>query len=974
MELPVITAATLPSQTDCETLASQLQGDVRFGQHDRMLYATDASMYQVEPLGVVRPAHVEDIVRVLVWCREHGLPVLPRGGGTSLSGQTVNAAIVIDCAPNLCAMGVIDTDHRSICVEPGVVLDDLQQHSAKCGLRFGPEVSTSTHATLGGMIANRSAGLHSLKWGMTDEHVLGLDVVLIDGRRVQLCRGAAVNDSVVADLTAQVAAVIEPLADEIDAKYPRLRRNVGGYALDRILDDLRRSTPGTYDRVDLSGLFAGAEGTLGFVVGARLNLVPLPQHVGLSVFVFKNVSAALSALTDVLQTNPAAVELLDSTILTAAREHGTYRKLAELLPEIDGQPAEAALYVDWFADDVASLEASMKQAEEQLPGVGVRRCLCPQEQADLWKLRKVGLGLILTADEYGHAVGGLEDCAVPPEQLAAFQSEFEAMLGAHGLSATYYAHASVGLLHIRPRINLHTLAGRDLLVHLAHEATELVRRYGGTVSGEHGDGRIRAAMMHEFYGPKLVQAFCDIKAIFDPNNRMNPGNIITDPGMVSHLRVLPNEQPLVSPDVDTWFRWDTSFLDSASACNGNALCRKTTSGAMCPSYRATRDERHATRGRANALRLAISGQFGGRGKPDWSDVETLKTLDLCLGCKACQYECPAAVDVATMKAEFLAQSMRAGRGPSIRTRLKGNVRRMNQLGSALHPISTLLIQHGPTAWLIKRLMGVARSRTLPGFSRALSRKHGRSMADSTEGPVVVLYADCFTTWTESAIGRDAIRLLEAFGYRVVIPDVGCCGRTQISSGLLDDAVRVISKSARAIEASVNLHNAVAVVAVEPSCATAMQQEWMQLKTPVPIETMKRIASLCDTVEGFLASHWGEHPQQPRFATREEVLPIHQHCHQKHRGELTELFLRRCGWNRAKLLDTGCCGMAGAFGYDQDHDPLSRAIGAESLSDLCGHMGPVAANGTSCRHQTLDVMQLTATHPVALAIQNLEATI
>lgn len=971
MKLPVITATTLPSLADCKTLAGQLQGDVRFGRHDRMLYATDASMYQVEPLGVVCPAHVEDIVRSLAWCETHAVPVLPRGGGTSLSGQTVNAAIVVDCAPHLCAMEPVNVDDHRVWVEPGVVLDDLQQHAAAHGLRFGPEVSTSTHATLGGMIANRSAGLHSLKWGMTDEHVLGLDVVLVDGRRMLLHRGAALSDAVVAEITRRVAEVIEPLADEIDAKYPRLRRNVGGYALDRILDDLRRSTPGTHDQVDLSGLFAGAEGTLGFVVGAQLNLVPLPQHVGLSVFAFNNVSDALSALSDVLKTNPAAVELLDGTVLAAARDHATYSKLADLLPTIDGQPAEAVLYVDWFAEDVASLEESMSRAEEFLPDVCVRRCLRGEEQAALWRLRKVGLGLILTGDEHGHPVGGLEDCAVPPEQLAAFQRDFETMLAVHGLAATYYAHASVGLLHIRPRINLHTPAGRALLEQLAHEATALVQQYGGTVSGEHGDGRIRASMMHEFYGPKIVQAFRDIKAIFDPGNRMNPGNIVTDPGMVSNLRMRPDEQAMSSPNVDTWFRWNGSFLKAASECNGNGLCRKTSDGAMCPSYRATRDERHATRGRANALRLAISGQLGSGGEPDWADTETLETLDLCLGCKACQYECPAAVDVATLKAEYLAQSMRAGRGASLRTRLKGNVRRLNQIGSAFHPISTVLMQRGPTAWLIKRMMGVAQSRTLPGFSRPLRRKCETSLDESSERPVVVLYSDCFTTWTESAIGHDAIRLLEAFGYSVVIPKVGCCGRTQISAGLLDDAVRVITKSARIVAGCIDQYDAVAVVAVEPSCATAMQQEWTQLKTSIPVATMERLASLADTVEGFLAAHWDDHPQRPRFRSCDTALPIHQHCHQKHRGELTELFLKQCGWNGATLLDTGCCGMAGAFGYDQKHEQLSRAIGDDSLSALRGHTGPVAANGTSCRHQSADVMQVTATHPVTLAAQNLE---
>lgn len=958
MELPVIDGRARLSQADLDQLVACIAGEVRFGRHDRMLYATDASMYQVEPLGVVVPRHIDDIAAVIAWCSERGLPVLPRGGGTSLAGQTVNSAIVVDCSAHLRGIGAVDIANRRVHVEPGVVLDDLQRAAGVHGLRFGPEVSTSTHATLGGMISNRSAGLHSLKWGMTDAHVAGVDVVLADGSRVRLERGASERDPIVAEYTARVAEVVLPLADEIDARYPRLPRNVGGYALDRILDDLRRCEPGRFDQVDLSGIFAGSEGTLGFLVGAELKLVRNPAQTGLSILAFADVSSALSALGEILKTDPSAVELLDDTVLSAARAHETYRELADLLPSFGGTPAGAVLYVDWFADDEATLEGKMSRLESALPEVSIRRCEDSKEQADLWRLRKVGLGLILTGNACGQAVGGLEDCVVPVEYLAEFQHDFESLLATHGLRATWYAHASVGLLHVRPRIDLRRAAGRDLLEQLASEATPLVQRYGGTVSGEHGDGRIRAAMMHAFYGPKLVQAFRDIKHIFDPQGRFNPGIITTDPGMTAHLRNAEES----SSDVSTWFRWEPSLSDAAAACNGNALCRRTSGGAMCPSYRATLDERHATRGRGNALRLAITGQFG----PDrWSDPDTLATLDLCLGCKACRYECPASVDVAKLKAEYLAQSMLAGSGPSMRTRIKGNVRRFNRVGAALHPVSTFLMQRGPTAWLLKRLMGVAASRTLPGFSRSLIGWHARRGASGSD-PVVLLYPDCFTTWSESAIGKDAVRLLEAFGYRVVIPDVGCCGRTQISAGLLDDAASVIGRSAAALAAAIEQHQAVAVVAVEPSCVTAMQQEWMELRTDVPRTRIETVSAMADSIEGFIASRWEAHPTRPVFTQQADHLPIHQHCHQKHRGELTESFLRLCGWPAATLLDTGCCGMAGAFGYDARHDTLSREIAAQSLEPLRGHTGVVAAGGTSCRHQAADTLNLKPIHPVSLA--------
>ena len=964
MKLPVIGTSRAPSSSDIAALTQLISGDVRFGRHERMLYSTDASMYQVEPLGVVVPQTVQDVVATIKWCDIHDLPVLARGGGTSLSGQTVNRAVVIDCSQFLTGMGSVRPAEQSVDVEPGVVLEALQQHAAEQGLLFGPEVSTSTHATLGGMIANRSAGLHSLRWGMTDAHVLGLDVVLADGSEFHFGPGAGLHDDRVAALARAVVAVVEPLADEIDARYPVVLRNVGGYALDQVLAELRSGIDPA--AIDLSKLIAGSEGTLGFIVGANLNLEPIPIGTAMAVLAFENVRAALESVPTILQSGPASVELLDSTVLAAARRHETYSKLVDLLPSIDSNDPGAVLYVDWFADSEQAAASMCKAMQIGLRDVPTLVCQDLPTRQDLWRLRKVGLGLILSGHAGGQPVGGLEDCAVPIEHLSRFQAEFESMLASHGLDATYYAHVSVGLIHIRPRMDLRTEADRAKLLEIAAEATNLVRSHGGTVSGEHGDGRIRAAMMHEFYGEKLVEAFRAIKRIFDPKERFNPGMITSDPGMVDDLRIRPGGEPVASPEFDTWFKWDDSFAAATAECNGNAYCRRTSGGAMCPSYRATRDERHATRGRANALRLAITGQLGDTNKPAWDDPEVLETLDLCIGCKACRSECPAEVDVAKMKAEYLAQSYRAGRGPSLRTRLKGDVRTLNRIGSLLHPVSTRLIQHGPLAWGMKRVMGVASSRTLPGFGRSLRRWHERRDPTSQDRPTVLLYPDCFTTWSEPDIGRDAIRLLEAFGYRVVMPRTGCCARTLISAGLLDKASVVIGQSAAALHAAIVEHDAVAVVAVEPSCATTLQQEWQELRTSASEDVVKRIAELSDTVEGFIASNMGSHPATPTFKSCTMPLPIHQHCHQKHRATLTEVFLRCCGWPQAEVIDTGCCGMAGAFGYEARHEQLSREIGEQSLDALRDHVGPVAACGTSCRHQLADVMRLTGVHPVSLA--------
>jgi len=964
MQLPVVDQSSCVSPEALSDLAASIDGEVRFGRHDRLLYATDASMYQVEPLGVVVPRTTGDVVKTVSWCAAHGLGILPRGGGTSLAGQTVNRAVVIDCSAFLRGIGAVDPDLKRVDVEPGAVLDAVQRAAAVHGLRFGPEVSTSTHATLGGMIANRSAGLHSRRWGMTDAHVVGLDVVLADGSCVRLERGSARREPIVAELIRRVADVVLPLADVIDARYPRIARNVGGYALDRVLEEFRRSDGPPYDDVDLSVLFAGAEGTLGLVTGATLSLVEDPPCKLLAVLAFTDVAAALRSMAPILNSDPAAVELLDHTVLDAARDHGTYAALLDLLPACEGEPASAVLYVDWLGDTEADVAAGIEALQRTLPDTPCAVYADEEHQQQLWRLRKVGLGLILSGDEGGQPVGGLEDCAVPVEQLADFQQAFEQMLGQHGLAATYYAHASVGLLHIRPRIDLRYEGGRDLLRQLGGEATQLVMEHGGTVSGEHGDGRIRAAMTHAFYGAELVEAFGKIKAIFDPAGLLNPGNLIADPGMTEHLRLQAEGESV--PAMEPGFNWSPSMSHAASACNGNGYCRRTDGGVMCPSYRATLDERHATRGRANALRLAWTGQLQDGGL---QDAETLETLDLCLGCKACRYECPATVDVASLKSEYLHQSWSKSGGAPWRVRLKSNVRAINRVGSALHPLSTWLAQRGPTAWMLKRLLGVSSRRTLPAFGRSLIGWHRRRRG-ARSGPVVLLYPDCFTSWCEPGVGQDAITLLEAFGYRVVIPDVGCCGRTACSGGLLSVAAAQVSSSAVALEAAMRAHGAVGVVAVEPSCVTSLQQEWRELRLGDAGDPACAISEAADSVEAFLLRRWEDHPNTPTFGETTEPLSVHQHCHQKPQASLTGVFLRRCGWINARVLDTGCCGMAGAFGYESRHDALSRRIAADSLSELQDCGGAVAANGTSCRHQISDVYGREARHPVSLAAARL----
>lgn len=969
MKLPVVDNATPQgdqvTESDWFRLTQLLDGDVRTAEHIRMLYATDASPYQVEPVGVVQPKHRRDIVNLVRWCRDNNLSLLPRGAGSSLAGQTVNRAVVADCSVHMTGC-TIDPHTRTATVGPGVVLDDLRGAAAKHGLTFGPEVSTSAQATLGGMVANNSAGLHSLWWGTTGDHVLALDVVLGDGAIARFEAGASAFDAEASRLAHALVDVVQPNRDAIRATFPQLPRNNAGYRLDLLADQMDQSTRGTFDQVDLARLMCGSEGTLAFITSIELQLVPLPSCAGLIVLGFDSVQSALQAVPSVLATKPSAVELLDADVLLAARSHPAYSELVDQLPGGSGSTPNAVLFIDMFVDGRDQLLDRAAQVRAAVPEAHVLEAFDAATQDQLWGMRKVGLGLLSYSDTDRVPLPGVEDCVVPVDRLAAFQQAFDAMLAGHGVAATWYAHASVGLLHARPRLDLRSMGDRSLLASIGEEALGLVQRFGGSISGEHGDGRIRSALMHEFYGPQIIEAFVAVKDLFDPHGRFNPGIIVSDPGMLDDLRV--DQETDTGPKINkTGFHWrnEGSFERAAAQCNGQGKCRQSGSGAMCPSYRATRDERHSTRGRGNALRLAMTGQIK-PGEVVIGDPDVDETLSLCLGCKACRYECPSQVDVTKLKAEYDAQRWSARGGAPWRVRAKAGIRSINRVGSTFYRIANLMSRCRPIAWVARGLLGIHPSRALPTFGPGLTR-WSRKRDVMAEAPVVLLYQDCFTTWNEPQLGQAAIRLLEAFGYRVVIPKSDCCGRTNCSAGMLDGAVSQVARSASAVRAAMLKHNATVVLAVEPSCATALQQEWTELQLGAAQRMAEQVSQAADTIEGFLLRHWGRHPRHPDFAVTSYPVVLHVHCHQKHRSILTKQFLERCGFSDVELLDSGCCGMAGSFGYDRETRDLSMRIAEQSLGEAirsrCGAI--VAANGTSCRHQIADAFSVEAYHPLVL---------
>jgi FAD/FMN-containing dehydrogenase len=649
LALPVLPApAPVADNAQREAIARELAaldvGEVRFSRHDRMLYATDASMYQVEPVGVVVPHSIEGAERAIRYCIENDLAILPRGGGTSLAGQCVNDAVVIDFSAHCRQMIEIDVAGRRARVEPGIVLDALNGALAPHDLMFGPDVATSTHANLGGMIGNNSAGAYSILYGRTVEHLIGLDVMLADAppyTRLRLDEGAAARDERVAGLTQRIANVILPREREIEARFPKTVRHVDGYNLDVILNQLRTSTPGTFDRVNLSHLVCGSEGTLAVTLGATLNLVPAPKVRGLAIASFPGVDQALRALVTILTTRPAAVELIDDVVINLALENREYRHYVDLLPAPPQGSRGAVLYVGYFEDSRAALHARIDELASVLPAHAINRYDDPTAMAQAWKLRKAGEPLLHGLHGPRKPVTFIEDTAVNPDRLADFVADFRALVARHGTTAAYYAHASVGCLHIRPMINIKDAVDTGTMRAIAEEATDLVLRYGGALSGEHGDGRVRTHLLERFYGPVICEAFRHIKAIFDPRNLLNPGNLIDmrPETMTAALRVRPHEAIVRVPAVKTFFRYDCEhgLGEAVEMCNGAGVCRKMIGGTMCPSYRATLDERHgtsATRRAAAATRCGWPSPGSSRAMPHRSGTIPIRRPRWICACRA----------------------------------------------------------------------------------------------------------------------------------------------------------------------------------------------------------------------------------------------------------------------------------------------------------------------------------------------------
>ena len=951
-------------------LRRHVAGEVRFDDISRRLYATDASHYQVQPLGVVIPKTTEDLTVTVQIASELGIPITARGAGTSLSGQAIGPGVVIDCSKYLNRIGSVDVSGHRVRVQPGVVLEQLNREVAPFGLMFGPEVATASRATLGGMIGNNSAGSRSIINGRTVDHVHSLSAILSDGSRAEFGSLTSAEHERKRELRTREGdayraadrAVRENEA-EIVARTPKIQRKVSGYNLLALLAGDRSQEPGDKKSAPVSRLLSpglvpllvGSEGTLALIAEAELNLIPRPKHRGLLVPQFSSLAAALDALDACLELGPSAVELLDRMLIDLARAQ---RSLKNTMAAIRGQP-EAIFMVEFSSDDATDVSYRVYELERRLRGIPGLIAAVPALDAEtrdpLWSLREAALPLLFGMVGDRKPVTFVEDCAVEPERLPEFAARFRETLLRHGTDGAFYGHASVGCLHIRPVLNLHDPSDVIKMRSIMNDITDLVLSFGGSLSGEHGDGMVRSEWNRKMFGPVMYEAFRQVKRGFDPANVLNPGKVVDGPAMEENFRVPPG-RPL--PEVLTAFDYSAQggFFRSIELCNGVGVCRKTQGGAMCPSYRATRDEKDTTRARANALRISsMSGRSGER----W----VAEVMDLCLSCKACKSECPSNVDMAKLKAEFL-NAYYATRMRPLGHLLVKNVHTLSPLAANWAGFGNWLARRPWVRRAMESMAGFDRRRSLPELHRDHFRRWFARSSPArrvSKGKSVVLLDDCFTTFQEPQIGRAAVELLERAGHQVELAGI-CCGRAMISKGFLKDARRLAREGIAKLDRYVIA--GVPILGMEPSCLLTLADEWPEL---VPGPAAKRVAAASELAEGWLARQVRDNALSLDVPESFGKALFHGHCHQK------ALVGVACSIDALKLvpgldltvLDAGCCGMAGSFGYEKEHYDVSVAIANLVLVPAlkAEPTATVIATGTSCRHQIRDLTGRVALHPL-----------
>ncbi len=941
---------------------SHAVGETHFDNLTRLLYSTDASIYQIIPIGVAIPREEAEISAAIEIACRHNVPILARGGGSSLAGQAVGQALVLDFSRYLDRILEVNPETRTVRTQPGITLSALNKALSPYGLMYGPDPASGERATMGGILGNNSTGAHSVVYGMTVDHVLTTDVILADGNRARFeaidpksWKTYAKRPGLEGSIYRALPNILEHYNPYITSRYPNVFRHVAGYNLNQLIG---------VDAPNLAKLIVGSEGTLGIITEMTLNLVPVPKLKRLAMVHFSELPAAMDAVPVILESNPTAIEVLDKMLLDLTRDKKEYNRL---LTFIEGDPA-VVLLVEYSGGSASELDAGIARLKNKLNQTHhhdpVIIITDPEGQANVWFVRKVGLGILMSIRGDAKPIPFIEDAAVPVEHLTEYVTniyEYSKSVGVKQVAM--YAHASAGCLHIRPLVNLKTADGVQQLRQIAERSVELVTQYGGTTSGEHGEGLARGEFSERLFGTELVKAFREVKKAFDPTGLMNPGKVVDAPRMddPSLLRFGTNYTvPYELYETVFSFASDGGFAGAVEMCNGAGVCRQLELGVMCPSFQAMRDEAHSTRGRANALRAAMMGLLGPEGM---TSRELYDVLDLCLACHACKAECPSAVDMAKIKAEFLHNYYKR-HGTPLRAQMFGNIAKIYSISQPFASLANLLLK-GP----VKGFIGIHRKRSIPqlssqSFSDWFRQNIGYVNGSKAEEGSVIFFHDTFTEHIHPHIGQAAIKTLQAIGFKpLLLPAKACCGRPAVSKGLLDEAARLARHNIGLLAPFAK--EGVPIVGIEPSCMTMLRNEYLDL---VPGEDAKAVAEVATTVETLIVQAAETGNLNLRFRNTPRHILFHGHCQQKaiFGTENTHKLLRLIPDCRIEEIEAGCCGMAGAFGYEKEHYELSIKLAEMSLSPAVRGASEetiICASGTSCRDQVEHTTGRCAIHPI-----------
>lgn len=942
------------------TLGGQIRGEVRKSLVDRTIYSTDASNYRILPQAVVIPRDRQDVEITVSEASARGIPVTVRGAGTSLAGQAVGEGIILDLSKYMNGVIDVDTGGRKVRVEPGISIDRLNRALAPLGLMFGPDPSSASVATVGGAVANNATGAHSILYGMAGDHVISSNVVLADGYSLELSpenyerRGG--GNGIAEDLFERLAALIKESGELVKNDFPRHWRRASGYSLNYFLDE----------RFNPARLLASSEGTLAVSTDFELNLVEIPFSSALCVISFHKILDAMETVCEILSTSPSAIELIDGTLIGLARRK---KEFSQAVSFIEGTPG-AILVVEFQGDDEGQTGERAKNlvrsVESEVPGTKAFSVLGREEQKTIWDIRKAGLGILMSDRARQKPVPCIEDVSVPAENLADYTGDIISLLDEFGLKAAFYGHASAGCLHIRPLLDLREEKEISDMVALSERTLELVLRYSGVMSGEHGDGLQRSYLNEGLFGEELYSVMERLKQIFDPRGVLNPGKVVRGADSSSNLRVKKSEE-----SINSFFDWsrEGGLAAAAAMCNGQGVCRKTAEGIMCPSYRATLDEGDTTRARANLLRELLLGNMR---RDAIYEKGFYDVFDLCVGCKACRSECPSGVDVGKMKTEFLAL-YKDKTGFTARDRLFGRVHEISSVRSVLPRFINRALEGSFSRGLLS-LAGVSRRRSLPRMAEDTFSGWFRKREEGFgNGRQVVYFHDTWSEFFYPEIGKAVTGVLESLGFQVLLErQRKCCGRPMLSTGMVEEARRNAAYNVNVL--SSYARRGIPVVFSEPSCLSAFRDEYADLLPGN--ESLDALLPNLHSICEFLCAR-GENlrSEDPREQKREGIL-VHGHCHERSAGAFgkTLSLLENLGYD-AKPSDAGCCGMAGGFGYEKEHYDISKAMGECGLFPKIRDLGEserVCVTGISCLEQVSHFTEATPVHVALLLEESISA--